>query len=47
MMGDAVFREVPDQSWRPERRIEDMDRLGVDRQALSPPPVVFCYWAEA
>ena len=24
-----------------------MDRLGVDRQVLSPPPVMFCYWAEA
>ena len=47
MTGDVVFREVDDRSWRPERRIEDMDRLGVDRQALSPPPVMFCYWAEA
>jgi aminocarboxymuconate-semialdehyde decarboxylase len=46
MTGDAVFREVDDRSWRPERRIEDMDRLGIDRQALSPPPVMFCYWAE-
>jgi aminocarboxymuconate-semialdehyde decarboxylase len=44
MTGDAVFREVTD---RPERRIEDMARLGVDRQVLSPPPVMFCYWAEA
>jgi aminocarboxymuconate-semialdehyde decarboxylase len=24
-----------------------MDRLGIDRQALSPPPVMFCYWADA
>jgi aminocarboxymuconate-semialdehyde decarboxylase len=24
-----------------------MDRMGIDRQALSPPPVMFCYWAEA
>ena len=47
MTGDVVFREVDDRSWRPERRIEDMDHLGVDRQALSPPPVMFCYWAEA
>jgi len=46
MTGDTVFREVDDRSWRPERRIEDMDRLGIDRQALSPPPVMFCYWAE-
>ena len=47
MTGDTAFREVTDRSWRPERRIEDMDRLGIDRQALSPPPVMFCYWAEA
>ena len=47
MTGDAVFREITDRSWRPERRIEDMDRLGIDRQVLSPPPVMFCYWAEA
>ena len=47
MSGDAVFREVTDRSWDPERRIEDMSRLGIDRQVLSPPPVMFCYWAEA
>jgi aminocarboxymuconate-semialdehyde decarboxylase len=47
MTGDAVFREVTDRSWDPETRIEDMDRLGIDRQVLSPPPVMFCYWAEA
>src|SRR5205814_1754013 len=22
-------------------------RLGIDRQALSPPPIMFCYWADA
>ena len=47
MTGDQFFRDVTDQSWSPERRIEDMDRLGLDRQALSPPPVMLCYWAEA
>ncbi|MBI4246021.1 MAG: amidohydrolase [Candidatus Rokubacteria bacterium] len=47
MTGDQFFRDVTDQAFRPERRLEDMDRLGIDRQALSPPPVMFCYWAEA
>jgi len=46
MTGDQFFRDVDDRSWRPERRLEDMDRLGVHRQVLSPPPVMFCYWAE-
>src|SRR5918996_1542455 len=47
MTGDKFFRDVDDRSWSPERRIEDMDRLGIDRQALSPPPVMLCYWADA
>jgi len=46
MTGDTVFRELTDQAWSAERRLEDMDRLGIDRQVLSPPPVMFCYWAE-
>jgi len=46
MTGDQHFRDITDSSWSPARRIEDMDRLGIDRQALSPPPVMFCYWAE-
>ena len=47
MTGDRFFRDVTDQAWSPARRIEDMHRLGIDRQALSPPPVMFCYWADA
>jgi aminocarboxymuconate-semialdehyde decarboxylase len=47
MTGDQFFRDVDDRSWSPARRREDMDRLGVDRQVLSPPPVMFCYWADA
>jgi aminocarboxymuconate-semialdehyde decarboxylase len=46
MTGDQFFRDVDDRSWEPARRLEDMDRLGVDVQVLSPPPVMFCYWAE-
>jgi aminocarboxymuconate-semialdehyde decarboxylase len=47
MTGDQHFRDVDDRSWSPRRRIEDMDRLGIGLQALSPPPVMFCYWADA
>jgi aminocarboxymuconate-semialdehyde decarboxylase len=47
MTGDKVFRDIDDRSWNPSRRLEDMDRLGIDRQALSPPPVMFCYGADA
>ena len=47
MTGDQFFRDIDDRSWDPARRLEDMDRLGIDVQALSPPPVMFCYWAEA
>ena len=47
MTGGQFFRSVDDRSWSPERRIVDMDRLGIDRQALSPPPVMLCYWADA
>jgi aminocarboxymuconate-semialdehyde decarboxylase len=46
MTGDQFFRAIDDRSWSPERRIEDMDRLGIDRQALSSPPIMLCYWAE-
>ena len=47
MTGDKFFRDVDDRSWNPARRLEDMARLAIDRQALSPPPIMFCYWAEA
>jgi aminocarboxymuconate-semialdehyde decarboxylase len=47
MTGAQFFREIDDRSWDPARRLDDMARLGIDRQALSPPPVMFCYWADA
>lgn len=31
----------------PERRIADMDRLGIDVQVLSPSPMQYHYWADA
>lgn len=46
MVSGKKFREVTDQVWSPEKRIEDMDKEGVDIQVLSPIPVTFSYWAE-
>ena len=45
--GGAFFRTLTDAAFDPGRRLADMDRLGIDRQLLSPPPVMFCYWADA
>jgi aminocarboxymuconate-semialdehyde decarboxylase len=47
MVGDRLFRRVTDQCWSPERRIADMDRLGIAKQVISPVPIMLCYWAEA
>ncbi|HKQ98919.1 MAG TPA: amidohydrolase family protein [Candidatus Polarisedimenticolia bacterium] len=46
MLDGKLFREVPDTTWDPARRIEECDRLGVDLQVLSTVPVMFNYWAE-
>ncbi len=40
------FREVADNVWSAERRIEECDRFGVDVQVLSTVPVMFGYWAK-
>jgi len=46
MIDDRSFREVHDNCWSPERRIEDCDKAGVALQALSTVPVMFSYWAK-
>jgi len=46
MIGDRVFREITDNVWDPERRIEECDRDGVSLQVLSTVPVMFSYWAK-
>ncbi|GIN19522.1 hypothetical protein J1TS3_06560 [Siminovitchia fordii] len=46
MVSGKNFREVTEQVWSPEKRIEDMDKEGVDIQVLSPIPVTFSYWAD-
>ena len=44
MLRGKLFRTVPDASWDVARRIEDMDRTGIARQALSPMPELLSYW---
>jgi len=47
MIGNRVFREITDNVWDPERRIEECDAAGVSMQVLSTVPVMFSYWAKA
>lgn len=47
MREGRCFREIRDNCWSPERRLEECDRDGVDVQVLSTVPVMFVYWAKA
>jgi aminocarboxymuconate-semialdehyde decarboxylase len=44
--GNVRDRGLTEHVFDPALRVEDLDRLGLERQVLSPPPLMFCYWAE-
>ena len=46
MIGETPFRKLDARSWDVARRIEDMDRDGVDVQVLSPMPELLSYWLD-
>lgn len=43
MLGDKEFRPVYDACWSASRRIEEMDRDGIDLQVISATPILFAY----
>jgi aminocarboxymuconate-semialdehyde decarboxylase len=43
MVGDRFFRHINSACWDPEKRLEEMDRDGVDMQVISATPVLFGY----
>jgi len=43
MVGEAEFRPVYSACWNAEKRLEEMDRDGVDMQILCATPVLFAY----
>ncbi len=43
MIGAQEFRRIDERCWNMARRIEDMDRDGVDIQVISATPVLFAY----
>jgi aminocarboxymuconate-semialdehyde decarboxylase len=44
MISGKVYRTVSDGCWSAPRRIEDMAKMGVARQAISPMPELLSYW---
>lgn len=47
LIGETPFRQLDARSWDVAKRIEDMDRDGIDIQVLSPMPELLSYWLDA
>ena len=47
IVGGRAIRALAAGGFDPAARLDDMDRRGVDVHAISPPPPMFCYWADA
>jgi aminocarboxymuconate-semialdehyde decarboxylase len=43
MLGERFFRHIDSACWDPERRLQEMDRDGIDMQVISATPVLFAY----
>lgn len=46
MMDDSFFREVEENCWSAEKRMQECNHHRVDVQVLSTVPVMFSYWAK-
>ena len=46
MMDDRFFREIQDNCWDPNKRIQECNHHHIDVQVLSTIPVMFSYWAK-
>ncbi|MCS7034598.1 MAG: amidohydrolase family protein, partial [Phycisphaerae bacterium] len=46
MIGQRVFREIGDNCWDINRRLDECAAAGVEMQVLSTVPVMFSYWAK-
>lgn len=47
VIDDKPYRTVREACWLAERRLEDMDKMGIRCQALSPMPELFSYWIDS